>query len=281
VNILDGLGVENMRVKWWKQVVLKANWKIAIEAFQEGYHSMQTHPQLMQGRDVDYAEERNNSIEYLALEHGHARYGGAVLSVPSGNAKPAASDGAFFLETSRLLASGQDAMVLDREVMIFEGLKNKVGLDDPNFERKALMALYEYADGADIPMPPLSEHMKYWGGPVFVFPNFEMLPLYGNSLAYRVRPYQNDPEMCLFDVWSLVTHPRGREPGRAELLGVFEPDDAEHWGLIPRQDFANIERQQKGLRSRGFESMRFSTDMEKGSINMHEEIDRTIASHMP
>jgi hypothetical protein len=69
----------------------------------------------------------------------------------------------------------------------------------------------------------------------------------------------------------------GHEPERAELQGVFEPDDTENWGLIPRQDFSNVERQQRGLHTQGFEKMRMSTNVEKMILNMHEEIDRVLA----
>ena len=39
-------GVENLRAEWHYGTVLPSNWKIAMEAFMEGYHTMQTHPQL-------------------------------------------------------------------------------------------------------------------------------------------------------------------------------------------------------------------------------------------
>ena len=48
--------------------------------------------------------------------------------------------------------------------------------------------------GAGIPMPPRNEGMRLWGGEVFVFPNFFVLPMYGNALSYRIRPYNDDPE---------------------------------------------------------------------------------------
>ena len=107
-----------------------------------------------------------------------------------------------------------------------------------------------------------------------------MLPMYGNCLCYRIRPYNDDPERCLFDVWSLTTFPVGQEPERAELLGVFDSGDAEHWGLIPRQDFSNIERQQRGLRSIGFTESRLSSKYEMSISNMYEELDRVIARYL-
>ena len=35
-----------MRVNWWKFLVPNCNWKVAQEAFMEGYHVMQAHPNL-------------------------------------------------------------------------------------------------------------------------------------------------------------------------------------------------------------------------------------------
>ena len=72
-----------------------------------------------------------------------------------------------------------------------------------------MKALFEYAAGAGIPMPPLSENLKQWGGELYVFPNYFMLPMFANCLCYRMRPYKDDPEWCLFDVWSLTTYPGG------------------------------------------------------------------------
>jgi hypothetical protein len=119
--------------------------------------------------------------------------------------------------------------------------------------------------------------MSLWGGEVFLFPNYFMLPQFGNSLAYRIRPHNDDPEWCRFEVWSLTTYPEGQEPGRAALKGRFAQDDSDNWGLIPLQDFSNIERQQRGLHSRGFSELRLATEWERAISNMHEELDRYLA----
>ncbi|MGB8386836.1 aromatic ring-hydroxylating oxygenase subunit alpha, partial [Mycobacterium sp.] len=272
-ELLDGVGVGNMRVKWWKKGILNANWKMAQEAFFEAYHVMQTHPQLLMGGGEQAGEFFAACVDYAALKNGHARFQSAPDAQPFEN-------GEQFIAYARLLVDGQDAMTLDRDVRIFEGLRNTIGVDNPDFANAAVAALYDYAAGAGIPMAPISEEMALWGGDVFMFPNYVLLPMYGNCLCYRSRPYNDDPEWCQFDVWSLTTYPTGQEPERAELLGVFDKNDTEHWGLIPRQDFSNIEAQQRGLHTVGFDHLLLSNKYEISIANMHEELDRRLADRM-
>ncbi len=261
-GILDGLAVENMRVKYWKEVILNANWKMAQEAFFEGYHVQQTHPQLWQ-----CATDASMPAVYQAFEHGHGQF--------LGGEDFAEMDKDTFIEMARLLWEGQDAMTLEREVRLFEGLRNKVPPGE-SFIMAAVQAIYEYAEGAGIPMAPI-ENAGLWGGGMFVFPNYEMLPMYANSLAYRSRPYNNDPEWCRFEVWSLETYPEGSEPRVRPAVERYGKTDADGWGLIPRQDFSNIERQQRGLHTPSFEGLRLATVWERLISNMHEELDRYLA----
>jgi hypothetical protein len=94
-------------------------------------------------------------------------------------------------------------------------------------------------------------------------------------LSYRCRPYDDNPEKCLFEVWSLTLYPEGHDPGRASLTGRFAQND-ENWGLIPRQDFSNMERQQRGLHSDSFKESRLATEWEGAISNLHLEVDRYI-----
>lgn len=262
---LDAVGVENMRVWWWKEVILNANWKVAQEAFVEAYHVMQTHPQLTMGAGLDYSPD---TAEYFTFENGHALFRGRGSAATGGLADE-------FIERHRLLWEGQDAMTLERDLHVFAGIRDKVSPDE-QFGPAAIAALYEYAKGARIPMPPPGEGIRLWGGDVFLFPNYLMLPMYGNSLVYRSRPYNDDPEWCRFEIWSLTTYPEGHEPGRARLDGRFAFDDIENWGLIPRQDMGNIERQQRGLHARSYRASRLATEWERAISNMHEELDRYL-----
>jgi hypothetical protein len=110
----------------------------------------------------------------------------------------------------------------------------------------------------------------------FLFPNYFVLPQYGNALVYRVRPHGADPESCKFELWSISIPAAGEAPDRPRAEGPFAPDDDAAWPQIPLQDFGNIERQQRGLHSRSIEAIRLSRVYEGGISNMHRELDRYI-----
>lgn len=285
-KLLDGVGIGNMRAKWWKQVIVNANWKIVQEAFLEAYHTTHTHPQLLLGGTEEDGAATFEPTEYTAFTGGHGRFefpvrlaSRSVRDEAAAEELESVEDYGFeqFLKLQQLLEAGQDAMAVARDIHVLEGLRNEIDPHDPTFAQKAVQAIYKHAEGAGIPMAPLSEFMSLWGGEVFIFPNYIMLPQFGNCLVYRSRPHDDDPEKCVFDLWSLTTYPEGEEPERAELTGVFDKDDDENWGLIPRQDFGNVERQQRGLHSHGYEHIRLSSWQEKGISNMHLELDRVLA----
>jgi len=267
--MLDAVGAENMRVWWWKEVILDANWKTAQEVFHEGYHVMQTHPQLTMGAGTSYPA---GIVDYDVFDNGHARFRGKS-DLEVGAHRTNADE---FIAGLRVLWEGQDAMVLEQDLRVFESIRDQVP-PDADFSQAAIAALYQHAAAEGIPMPPPSEHLSLWGGEIFLFPNYFMLPMFGNSLAYRSRPYEDDPERCRFEIWSLTTYPEGRDADRVRLQGRYDKDDVDNWGLIPRQDMSNIERIQRGLHSRGFKESRLATEWERAVSNMHEELDRYLA----
>src|ERR1700722_12949525 len=111
--LLDPLGFADMRVWWWKEVVLDVNWKMAMEAFLEGYHTMRTHSQLVMGLGEEWPA---GSLGYETYENGHSRF----FSKPSGQAMSIE----MFIDSARTLWEGQDAMTLERDVRVFEGLRH-------------------------------------------------------------------------------------------------------------------------------------------------------------
>ena len=271
-SLLDPLGVDRMRVYWWKAVRVRANWKMAQEAFMEGWHVMQTHPQLTLGRPDSY---RADSLEYHSYANGHSGFWSKPGMRPVWDAEHEVDS---IIASSRLLWEGLDAMTLARDVHVLESLRNRP-YEPGGFGSMLVQAIYEYAAGANIPLPMPEDPsaLVRWGGVFYIFPNYFILPQYGNALIYRSRPDGDDPESCYFELWSVTIPPTHEPVPRPEFGGVHSPGDTEAWPQIPLQDFSNIERQQRGLHSVGFDRLRLSSAYEDGISNMHRELDRYLA----
>jgi hypothetical protein len=102
----------------------------------------------------------------------------------------------------------------------------------------------------------------------FLFPHYFLLPTFSSMSAYRIRPL--GPESCLFELWSLTHVPEGKEssaPSEPTMLAY----DSQDFPPIPRQDYSNIPRQQRGLHAHGFEYMRLS-DKKEGLISNYQRI---------
>ncbi len=275
-SLLDPLGIDLMKVIWWKAVDLPANWKLAMEAFIEGYHVMASHPQITQGQFDQYDP---NSLVYEVHPNGHSHYINKPGAQRSQRRKVDYLDEVdALIDASRILCEGLEAMTLPRDLQVIEQLREREVAEDASLGSELMKAIYEHADQAGIPLPRLKGNdLIKWGGVFFVFPNYFVLPQYGNALCYRFRPVHGDPERCLLELWSVSIPGADDAISRPELQGPFAPDDPEHWPLIPLQDFANITRQQKGVHNRTFEATRISHIYEVGIANMHQEIDRHLA----
>ena len=190
------------------------------------------------------------------------------------------SRGAWALEDRRtpkqlsnslgMLNEQLNSHVLAKDLHVAESLR---ACPPGEFSARFIDELYKWNAGAGITLPE-RDVIGGWGSQWSIFPNFKFHPLYGNSIAYRSRPDSNDPEHCYFEMWSLTLYPEGEEPRRPELDGEFALDDEQGWPLIARQDYINIERQQRGLRMPGLEATRLATKYEDGISNLHAHLTR-------
>jgi phenylpropionate dioxygenase-like ring-hydroxylating dioxygenase large terminal subunit len=268
---LDPLHVDRMRVHYWVKAVVPANWKIAQEAFLEAYHTPGTHPQLpVYGAD---GRMTHRSVRYDVYPGGHSsfRFSGAKSEL-----RPdPQSELEHFIRHQSLLQEGLDAMTLERDVRLAESLRGKE-LPEGGALAAFVAALYESGarEGRELPAPEHATLAK-WGGEFFVFPNFFILPQFGNALSYRSRPNGFDPDSCIYEIWSL-TLPGAADPPRKPVCSLIQHDDAKALREIPLQDFSNVPRIQRGLHSVGFDASRLAANQEKAILHLHREIDRYL-----
>jgi phenylpropionate dioxygenase-like ring-hydroxylating dioxygenase large terminal subunit len=258
---LEAHGAGRMRAEWWYATELPANWKVAMEAFMEGYHVMRTHPQLQRATPALYN-----------TRYGHDTGGIGVAVDPRWTVRQNIEAQIRSLE---LLSEGMAGMVHAKEVEIARGLKDVDLPDDPG---EAMMTWYGMLQDQ------ITRQLRARGEPVpdlnavavsdpvnaveFLFPHYFLLPSFTSMSSYRIRPL--GPESCLFEIWSLTHCPEGEE-WEAPMEPVVLPYDSEEFPPIPRQDYSNIPIQQLGLHAEGFEFMRLSRQVE-GLVSNYQRI---------
>jgi phenylpropionate dioxygenase-like ring-hydroxylating dioxygenase large terminal subunit len=267
--IPDWLGAfewENCRIRWYKTLIFPINWKVALEAFVEGYHSIGTHPQLMRFGDMhlpgfpeDLEGEGRRHGSHLGFQH--YEYGpdkqyptprdwliGQLREVHETLHGIVHEDGARAIE--RLRGEASDTLTLAEVAEKYtEFLKQEMA-----------------KSGVAYPSGLTGEHMlsTEW----HIFPNTSILPSPEGAFWYRSRPNGDDPNSTIFDVISLGRFAAGTEPKWTRE--VFA-DPAEFKGQNPilEQDFSNMLAVHKGMRSRGFKGARPNPVQESNVYNLH------------
>ena len=269
---LEAHGVQNLRAEWCYGTHLPANWKVAMEAFMEGYHVMTTHPQLQEASpllyDGMYRFERKPEFE---------------MADP---AKSLKENVASTIHAMELLGEGMAGMVHAKEVEIAKSLADvdSLGVEFPEDKNQALRMwlgilqdqISKRLQAAGEPVPDLNTVCQT--DPIhaveFLFPHYFLLPYFTSMSAYRIRP--TGPESCFFEIWSLTMFPEGQEPDPV-MEPIVLPYDSQDFPPIPRQDYSNIPIQQKGMHAKGFEFMRLSKDVEGLVSNYQRLIDGYLA----
>jgi phenylpropionate dioxygenase-like ring-hydroxylating dioxygenase large terminal subunit len=255
-TILDAWKVESLRAEWWYACRLPVNWKLAEQAFQEQYHVVEAHPQLVIP-GMRYSMKPGVPFEPRAFVDAEIQY-------------------------LRTMSEGMAGMVHANDLRIAEGLRE---IDLPpdldraiaEWNRRLNDAVvrwhreqrHDVPDLNDLEARGVNEPMGY------VFPHWFVLPMYSSASSYRFRPL--GPEETLMEIWSLTRYAEGEEPPPPPPPEVWEHDDP-RWPPIPTQDFSNLPKQQQGLHNRGFEFMRFSEHAEGHLGNLERVIDGFLAA---
>ncbi len=263
---MDSRHADKLKMDWWCGTVLPTNWKLAMEAFQEGFHTPKTHPQL-------------HAVSVNANDAFGADYDNKPINADL-NPRETVNMHVDFMAK---LSEGMDGMVHKTEVAVLEKLRDMDVPDDPN---QATMAFYgkayevveqdARARGADIfEFGKVAQEYPFHAVE-FMFPHFFLLPMLGAMSAYRIRPLT--PETCLFEIWSLVIRPEGEPyetPGEPTML----PYNSQEFPEIPRQDYSNLPLQQLGLHD--LEFMRLASNHEGMISNYQRLVDGYLAGLDP
>ena len=263
-QLLDEIDLDTARVEWWRSVRIECNWKIALEAFMEGYHILTTHPEFAPGHVDD--EYDPDSMPYVVdAERGHGWIGESTS--PSETMTVAEN----LVVNNRVMFPGVDGWLTASQNETMERLWAMVPdeLTEEQFVEQFYTQVYVDAATAGVPLPP-----RPVLGHAYVFPNIALINHIGNTLLYRFLPVGMNPGACTWEIWSLSPR-RPDEPLVRPALEVLA-----HQSELPpvyRQDASNMELQQRGIRSRGFTHGVYAPRYENMITNMHQLLDRYLA----
>jgi phenylpropionate dioxygenase-like ring-hydroxylating dioxygenase large terminal subunit len=267
-KILAPFELEKMRFRWRKWLIMPCNWKIALEAFNEGYHVAVTHSQLSRYVPVGH---------HVSATYGrHGMFGGE-----------GASRGTLSAEKMRDYAKGDARQKLAGFYSYLKGAldsnmtdtivraANRLAAAPPEAAPAQVgaeimrMAMEEdAANGVQWPAITPEEH-RLAGVDWHIFPNMILLPMATNCLGYRSRPNGDDPNTCIFEVYQLERFAEGQEPTPVENLRNDDIYDDAFWGEILLQDFQQMEGTHRGVKSKSFDGPLLNPTQEKPISNFH------------
>ena len=275
----DGFEFGEMRFWWYKSVKLPCNWKVALEAFSEGYHVSATHPQLLD----TIGDDRTKSFA-----HGkHGMFGYYDTTRPIGSPSPRTGRPmpedlrpgmvGYLDELSRTL----NAVTTWRDNAATRRLLTETSAQDDPLVLLAKMQQFQkeaaLAEGAG--WAPISFEDQYKAGIDWhVFPNMIFLPYPDGALFYRARPDGDNPDSGIFDIWSLARYAPGAEPAlkREFYYGEGDWKREEYFGKILAQDFSNMVQVQRGMKSLGFQGSRTNPRQEVAVSNFHRVLREMV-----
>ena len=269
--VLDPFEFEKMRYKWRKRVKMDCNWKVALEAFNEGYHVQTTHRQLLPNfNDMTYSKAYGKHGMFGAPADALFGLSSPRLGGPAGDLRKGLYE--FNREvwetlrattTEELMEAGRRLSELPEETPISEVYGAFMRFHREELEKKGI--------GSPDVTP---EQVMAVGIDWHIFPNMVFLPQPTNLLGYRARPHGDDPDRCIFEVYVLERFAEGQVP-KVEVESAEDWRDVD-WGLILSQDFQNMSEVQAGMKSRGFKGARTNPVQEKAVSNFHDTLWRYI-----
>lgn len=254
----------------WVGKVVRANWKITMEAFMESYHAYMTHPQLM-----PFTGDANAAYHVLS-DHVNVNY--TPFAVPSPHVAAKDQPQQTIVDEFKKY-NGRSADNYDPE-------KDKYNIQVPTGKtaRQALGAAMREASedmfGGDYSAVSESELLDAF---VYnVFPNFAPWGGFMPNIVYRWRPWP-DQDHCLMEVRVIARVPKGQPHPRGVPFHLLA--DAESWadapelgalGAVVDQDMANMELTHQGLKASKNQLVELGDYQEVRIRHFHQTLDKYL-----
>jgi phenylpropionate dioxygenase-like ring-hydroxylating dioxygenase large terminal subunit len=275
-EVLGPFELENARMAWYHTIIAPVNWKVVCEAFNEGYHAPATHTSGMRygGGKSPGVAHGDHSMFYSTQEPGSVS---EYLEPSTGQWVTAGSMAEAIWAGNRHVYRTLFAMTLEPGMAANSRLKAEIAPETPPMEviQKLLDIHREELEkrGVAYPQGLTLEALAKAGTDWHIFPNSIVLPTVDGALWYRVRPNRDDPDSCVFDIWSFGRYAPGQEPliERQQTVGF---KDFKGNNPFLEEDFENMEAVNEGMKSRGWTGARTSPIQEVQINNFHRALRR-------
>jgi len=249
----------------WEKI--RCNWKVVIDAFQEGYHVQGVHPELVSYMDM--AKER-------FMEFGlHC-----ACTVPFGGARSAAAGPEAEVEMYRQLPAPNFPGIVaalprfENLVAPYRGSDGALSFPEGVSARSLLQqAVRETMTARGLDVSALGDTQmsdyQFWA----LFPNVYLQLCPGEATVIIAAPdHDGDPNTCSWHVCHYLWLPEDeREAQRTELVEIPEGEHFEYF-LALEQDYSQMQQQQDGLRNRAVKFMSL-TRQEPRVAHFHSVLD--------
>ena len=244
---------------------IRCNWKTAIDAFIEGFHSFASHPQYLASSPDDCSQQ-----DVYPDEPHVSRYQ-AIIGVPSRRMNPQPSPQDVFENICRLVLP---EAIGTEEGRLQPGENPRAGL------ARIYRRFYEKAYGLDtagMGTTELIDQIAY-----FVFPNTMPWPTLSYPLFYRMLPDPEDPEWCTWETMLFVPF-KGERPPSAPVLRLGPEDKFTDFGLgevgvLFQQDADQLPAVQRGMHNLVSGDLTLTEYLEVRIRHYHQTLDSYLGA---
>lgn len=281
VDVFRNYHFERFSPTWWRTVTLPCNWKVALDVFIEGYHAQTAHRQF---------NPVSGDNRWTCRVHGvHSMFHYRAIPIlgdpsPNINALAGLPEDQHLFENAKdraariytyfdMLRRDTGSLITERRVRSTKRLAEELSPDASYMDLLMAMDRLHREEGKkdgvewdDFTMQDVANAGMDWN----IFPNIAFLPTEDGALVYRARPNGDDPDSCIFDIWSLERFAPGQAPKVEQE--VFANWRDREWPRVFVQDFDNLAEIQAGMKSRGFTAGRANPLAEMTNINFHRHV---------
>lgn len=249
---------------------IECNWKVVMDAFEEGYHINGIHPQLLQVLHINPKTARYQFFENhsVAMAPFEVQGAGVQDQVEGMLALPETFPGtvAVIPRFQELLAPYRSE---DGTVSFPEGVTARALLQQ---------ATRDVLTGMGLDVSGLTDDQMVDNQGWVLFPNYFMTVRAGECHVIMSVPHPSgDPNKCIWHVASYMYLPdEFRDAVRAEAVVVDTPGSHKYFEAL-QQDYEQMPRQQKGLRNDRLDHMTLVRE-EVVIAHFHSVVDRHMSN---